>query len=49
MFGSSFLAGIDETVVRQILNEVQEALKPSHFRNGEWYADYKRLRVIAFK
>ena len=49
MFGSSFLTGIDETVVGHILNEVQEALKPSHFRNGEWYADYKRLRVIAFK
>ncbi len=49
MFGSSFLKGIDETLVDTILNEVQENLKPTHYRNGEWYADYKRLRVIAIK
>ena len=49
MFASAFLKGIEETVVGQILNEVQEVLKPTHFRNGEWYADYKRLRVIAIK
>lgn len=49
MFGSIFLKGIDETVVAEILNEVQAALAPTHFRNGHWYADYKRLRVIAIK
>jgi trans-aconitate methyltransferase len=49
MFGSTFLKGIDETVVDTILTEVQDALKPTQYRNGEWYADYKRLRVIAIK
>ncbi len=49
MFGSAFLKGIDDTVVNEILDEVQETLKPTHFRNGKWYADYKRLRVMAIK
>jgi trans-aconitate methyltransferase len=49
MFGSAFLQGINEIVVNEILDEVQEVLKPTHFRNGKWYADYKRLRVVAVK
>ena len=44
-----FLNGIDKDVVETILDEVQEALRPTQYRNGEWYADYKRLRVIAIK
>ena len=49
MFGFSFLKGIDEKLVEEILNDVQTALLPTHFRNGSWYADYKRLRIIAIK
>ena len=49
MFGSAFLQGIDDVVVNEILDEVQDTLKPTHFRNGKWYADYKRLRVVAIK
>ncbi len=49
MFGSTFLKGIDEVVVNTILDEVQDAVKPTQYRDGEWYADYKRFRVIAIK
>ena len=49
MFGSSFLTGVDEIKIEEILNEVQNTLEPTHFRNGSWYADYKRLRIIAIK
>ena len=49
MFGSAFLTGIDEGKIEKILNEVQTTLEPTHFRNGSWYADYKRLRIIAIK
>jgi len=49
MFGSAFLKGIDETEVGSILDEVQDILESTNFRNGQWYADYKRLRVIAIK
>jgi hypothetical protein len=49
MFGSLFLKGIDEEQANKILDEVQETLKATNFRNNEWYADYKRLRIIATK
>lgn len=49
MFGSTFFAGISTVEQEDILQEVEEKLKDTHFENGEWYADYKRIRVVAFK
>jgi trans-aconitate methyltransferase len=49
MFAGAYLQGIDEEVIDAMLDEVQESLKPVLFQNGNWYADYKRLRMIAFK
>jgi trans-aconitate methyltransferase len=49
MFGSSFLKNIDKTSAEKMLNEIQESLRPTNFRDGKWYADYKRLRVVAIK
>ncbi|MFD2286073.1 methyltransferase domain-containing protein [Pedobacter petrophilus] len=39
--------GIEET--ESIKNLAVEILKPNYFINGEWVADYRRLRVKAFK
>ena len=33
----------------KILERAQEALRQTQFRNQKWYADYKRLRVVAIK
>ena len=49
MFGSSYLKGINEPVLDKILTEVQNTLRPLLFRDNNWYADYKRLRIIAIK
>lgn len=49
MFGSAFLNGIDESEVETILDEVQEILKHTNYYNNKWYADYKRLRIVATK
>jgi len=49
MFGRSFLTGIDEAMADTILQETQETLRETNFRNGKWYANYKRLRIIAIK
>jgi trans-aconitate methyltransferase len=49
MFGKSFLEGLEKTAVEQVLDEVQETVKQSNFRNNKWYADYKRLRIVATK
>lgn len=49
MFGEYFFQGVSETEKEKILNETQDKLRPTHFVNGEWYADYKRIRVIALR
>jgi trans-aconitate methyltransferase len=49
MFGSSMLKNLDKKNAENMLNEIQESLKATHFREGKWYADYKRLRVVAIK
>lgn len=49
MFAVAYLQGIPNDVVDDILDEVQETLKPVLYKNGNWYADYKRLRVVAIK
>jgi trans-aconitate methyltransferase len=49
MFGAYFFAGISDLEKEDILNEVQRRLMPTHFINGVWNADYKRLRIVALK
>lgn len=49
MFGGAYLKGINESETEKILDEVQANLKDTHFREGNWYADYKRLRIVAIK
>jgi trans-aconitate methyltransferase len=49
MFAKPFFKGISEKEVEEIVAEVQQSLTPILFQNGRWYADYKRLRVKAYK
>jgi trans-aconitate 2-methyltransferase len=49
MFGQTFLKGIDEKTVDIILEEVQDKLQATNFRDNKWFADYKRLRITAIK
>lgn len=49
MFGGAFLEGVEAAAKDNILEEVQETLRQTRFRHQKWYADYKRLRVVAIK
>ncbi|GAB3928038.1 class I SAM-dependent methyltransferase [Mucilaginibacter myungsuensis] len=49
MFGYTFFKDIPETELKQILEEITDILEPDYNKNGEWYADYKRLRFIAVR
>ncbi|HEY4935754.1 MAG TPA: methyltransferase domain-containing protein [Puia sp.] len=49
MFGVNFFDGIPDLERDDILNEVQLSLKATHFREGVWNADYKRIRIVAIK
>jgi len=49
MFGDNFFPGIPSNVKYEILEETQAALRATHFKNGAWSADYKRIRIVAIK
>jgi trans-aconitate methyltransferase len=48
-FGVQFFAGVSHTDRTAILAAVNDELRPGLFRNGQWLADYKRLRIVAEK
>jgi hypothetical protein len=49
MFGPSFFEGIPAGELKEILAEITDLLEPGYQKDGNWYADYKRLRFTAIK
>lgn len=49
MFGQSYLQGLQEDEIKMVLGMVRDDLAKTNYKNGKWYADYKRLRVLAIK
>jgi trans-aconitate methyltransferase len=49
MFGGDYLAKAGEARREQFLGRVEETLRPELFRDGQWWADYRRLRLVACK
>lgn len=49
MFGSQLLEGVNEEKKEMVLLKVEKSLKPILYKNGQWVADYKRIRVIGIK
>lgn len=49
MFGSQLLGNLPEDARGKVVDKAIGYLKPSHFREDVWYADYVRLRGIAIK
>ena len=49
MFRNSVLAAFSEDTQAKILANVEEQLRTTLYKNGTWFADYRRLRVVAIK
>jgi trans-aconitate 2-methyltransferase len=49
MFAGGFLSGLSDDVRSQVMNSVEERLRPALYRDGNWIADYRRIRVVAVK
>jgi trans-aconitate 2-methyltransferase len=49
MFGGEYLAKAGEARREEFLRRVEEILRPKLFRDGQWWADYRRLRLVAYK
>ncbi len=49
MFRRELVIGFSEEEQQAIFAEVKTALRERLFRDGLWFADYRRLRIVAFK
>jgi trans-aconitate methyltransferase len=49
MFRNSVLDSFAEDAQARILANVEEQLRPKLYQNGTWFADYRRLRIVAIK
>jgi trans-aconitate methyltransferase len=49
MFGTDYLARAGDARREEFLRRVEEILRPKLFRDGQWWADYRRLRLAAYK
>lgn len=49
MFGASFLIDVSMHDKEDILEEVQNNVKSSCFQDDKWFADYRRIRILAKK
>ena len=49
MFAESFFRNVNAVHIEEIKNEVQEKLKEKCLIKAKWFADYKRIRIVATK
>ena len=49
MFASSLLEGISAEAKQEIFAAIERELRPQLYRDGTWYADYRRIRIISRK
>jgi trans-aconitate 2-methyltransferase len=49
MFGGDYLAKAGDFKREEFIRRVEEKLRPQLFRDGQWWADYRRLRLVAYK
>ncbi len=49
MFAGGFLSGLSQEVRSHVISQVEERLRPALCHDGNWSADYRRIRVVAVK
>ncbi len=49
MFATAMFREVPEAALPQILARVEQQMRPLLFQNGQWFADYRRLRIMAHK
>jgi trans-aconitate methyltransferase len=49
MFAGSYFQQVPSSVAEELIRQIENNLKKKLFVNGDWHADYKRIRVIGIK
>lgn len=49
MFGGGMLRGLATDVIDRVTAIAERTLMQTNYRDGQWFADYRRIRVVAVK
>ena len=49
MFAEGMFRGLSDELQEQALTQIEARLRSSNYLEGSWWADYRRLRVVAVK
>lgn len=49
MFGGALFRLLPAEQTEQIIQDIETRLRPTLYRDGQWVADYRRLRIVAVK
>ena len=49
MFGDRVFQNFPDALRQQVLERTEEKARPHLFQGKQWFADYVRLRIVAFK
>jgi trans-aconitate methyltransferase len=47
MFCAGMLVDLPDAMKQRVIEHVEASLRPGLFKDGNWFADYRRLRVVA--
>jgi trans-aconitate 2-methyltransferase len=49
MFATAYFTELSKQQQLKVISKVEESLKPTLYQNKTWIADYRRIRIVAFK
>jgi len=49
MFNQAVMSNVPDEKKEQVIRKVEEKTRPTQFADGYWFADYRRLRMVAYK
>ncbi len=49
MFGGALIKHVPESEIDQLFEQLEQSLNLGLFKEGSWYADYRRIRIVAFR
>lgn len=49
MFGAGMLRGLPTDMSKRVTAQAERTLRNTNYQNGKWFADYRRIRIVASK
>jgi hypothetical protein len=49
MFGAGMLRGVPTDISKRVTAQAERTLRATNIQNSKWFADYRRIRIVAIK